>query len=329
MKHVTHCAFAALLLGLAGCGGGGGSSTTVAVPGPGVVPPPAAPTPPAVPAPAPADPARTTAVARNYTADARAVGASLELSNARVTGSSARGGETATLVANDRSASYRAPTTGSVTGTRAASPPGGRIYTSDNRAQSSTSAIGVVDLQYARLGLVNTTRVRSTNGRGSGTVETRVAYTRGAVRPNAPRPTGTVNGRATYTGGLVGSAIGRDVEDVSGTTVLNADFDRGTISGEVSDLETGAGNAGTVDLQLRNGRIDGNEYRGNVRVVRSGTGIEALDSATRSSFEGGFYGPRAQETVGTVDVQGRSRGRNVDIIGSYAAETAAPPRVTP
>lgn len=297
----THCALAALLLGLAGCGGGGGSSTTTASPG-------------SVNA---TSVARVTRFRRDDTR--------------RVIGRSAEGGEDADIRANASRATFTSPTTGTVTapstGTEDFLVAGTRTYErqEQNGDNVRRDELGIVDLRYARLGTAETI----SGNINADQIDGRTAYFRASNPADERRPAGALNGRATYAGTAVATTTAESTITTNASVALEADFDRGTIEGTVRGVSTGAEfSTRSYDLELRNGRIDGNEYRGNVRVVDPGTNRTAV-ATSRADFNGGFYGPNAEETAGLIDVQGRQGGREIDIIGAYGAEAQVPPTVRP
>ena len=318
MKQVTHGCAAALLLALAGCGGGGGSSTNGA--SAGVTP--------------------ATSVGR--TIRLRATESGFVLSDS-VRARSRRGGEDASVSANRSSARFSSPLTGTIagraTGTDSAGGITSRTYERETGEGESLrqDTLGVVDLQYARLGTATSIRaVDVDTTTRTATVDVTSGYFRGSNPANAARPEGTLTGRATYGGSALVSTIGDgpsglDAADSVTDTTLRADFNRGTIEGEIRAVRTGNQNVGTVDVLLENGVINGNEYEGDVRVVDSRTGANELNTAGgRADLNGGFYGPSAEETAGLVDVQGRAvNGRQIDMIGAYGAEAIVPPRTQP
>ena len=115
-------------------------------------------------------------------------------------------------------------------------------------------------------------------------------------------------GTATYRGEAIGAVISNnELELVSGRTELNADFGAGTISGSVTNIVDNNNRPTGIQANLVNGTITGVDYEGQVEVVDSAQGQPLIDT-TRSTFQGGFYGPQAEETAGTIDIVGRDSG---------------------
>ena len=176
---------------------------------------------------------------------------------------------------------------------------------------SDNAALSVVDSEYARFGVAVVTDQQ--------TGALNVGYFSGANADNVPRGTPVTGGAATYRGPAAGQVvIGSDELLVNGTTTLTADFTDGTIKGEIDNVVDSNGTALGTDLLL-NGDITGVDYAGTVQAVDSRSGVSVVDTTNgRNSFQGGFYGPQAEETAGTIDVQGTNAdGQSVDFIGAF------------
>lgn len=181
-----------------------------------------------------------------------------------------------------------------------------------------TNQLSYVDYDYVRAGTAQVLPL------GNGVGQETAFY--GAKDPSVARPT-TMNGTATYVGGLGATVFsGGERNAMTGRTTLNADFDNATITGKVDGILLTTGNGGgaagsSYELLMENGSIAGADYNGTVRAVDIDTGATVIDSAAgRSTFNGGFYGPGAEETAGIIDIQGTQGGSAVDIIGAYNGE---------
>lgn len=117
------------------------------------------------------------------------------------------------------------------------------------------------------------------------------------------RPQGT----ASYVGDFRGSLIYRDDEtafsgNVNGYTNFAADFDAGTISGQIRTFA----NSTEVTADFRNAVVgrDGNFF------TAAGTEFTFAGARAQGMVEGGIYGPLGQETVGVAAIQNSNGGLN-------------------
>jgi C-lobe and N-lobe beta barrels of Tf-binding protein B len=115
---------------------------------------------------------------------------------------------------------------------------------------------------------------------------------------------------------------------IDGDVKLNADFSKGTVSGNVTNItnvsSAGVTSAAGYGLSL-NGTIAGNAYTGTTAFTNATPGGPAATTATSSALNGAFYGANASETAGALRVQGlapKSGGGTVDtvVIGAFGAK---------
>jgi hypothetical protein len=125
-----------------------------------------------------------------------------------------------------------------------------------------------------------------------------------AGNPTTDMPTGV---KATYQGGFVGQAD--DGKGNTGTARgdlrMNVDFGAATYTGGINNIQisTGGGPLTPSDMVIgMNGAITGNTYTGTATL--SAPSSTDTFSTTSSVVTGGFYGPAAAETAGTVNAQG-------------------------
>jgi len=117
-------------------------------------------------------------------------------------------------------------------------------------------------------------------------------------------PTGV---KAVYQGGFVGQAD--DGKGNSGTARgdlrMNVDFGAATYTGSIRNMmiSTGGGPLTATDIQIgMTGGITGNTYTG-VAALSAPSSTDTINT-TFATVTGGFYGPAAAETAGTVNAQG-------------------------
>lgn len=174
-------------------------------------------------------------------------------------------------------------------------------------APNSEEALSVIDGEYARLAAFSTVE----NGRL--TSEGLIAS---PVGPSTPRTVPT-NGTATYTGRAFGTFIERDraIASLNGVVTLTADFGSGTVAGRIDDIGS------PVDVVLEKGIIQGSDYSGDARLVSRGRNLVNTEApGARGTFQGGFYGPAANETSGLVDIEGNQpSGTQGGLVGGYIA----------
>jgi hypothetical protein len=120
--------------------------------------------------------------------------------------------------------------------------------------------------------------------------------------------------KATYEGSFVGLATtvgpeGAEGEIITGDVTLNADFRKGRVTGGITELTFGAEfeeDVMTIDQGLAlKGKIKGSEYTGTAKFTK-GTGVvKGGGSVSTSALSGGFFGPGAAETAGSLRVEGK------------------------
>lgn len=125
-----------------------------------------------------------------------------------------------------------------------------------------------------------------------------------AGNQTADMPTGV---KAVYQGGFVGQAD--DGKGNSGTARgdlrMNVDFGAATYTGSIRNMmiSTGGGPLTPTDIQIgMTGGITGNTYAG-VAALSAPSSTDTINT-TFATVTGGFYGPAAAETAGTVNAQG-------------------------
>lgn len=137
--------------------------------------------------------------------------------------------------------------------------------------------------------------------------------------------TGTFEG-IRFTNGQNAFAAGDEYLDARGNISVNANFGTGTVSGSTGTLQTDPNTPKGLGygVGFTNAPITGSTYAGNAYFT-NGTSNTAAGSATTngtSSVIGGFYGPGAAETAGSIRVQGTAPGTNgtTNILGSFGAK---------
>ena len=165
-------------------------------------------------------------------------------------------------------------------------------------------SLAVVDTRYASLIAYDLS---------VGFETTRSAVAVGPADADTPRGVPTA-GTATYSGIATGGSVNElgGSEEFEGTLSLRADFGAGTVGGRLDD------DTSDRAILLEDGRISGADYSGTARVVEGTTQIVTSDGpGDRSRFAGGFFGPRADETAGLVEVTGTQNGVDVEVLGAF------------
>lgn len=108
-------------------------------------------------------------------------------------------------------------------------------------------------------------------------------------------------GRAEYDG-VVGMAFGGAPGSLAraqmlGEVDLNADFARGTISGEMDDFTTADGRELSGSLRVNGGRISGSDFKANVNGRLTGAG--KVPGNVSGRVDGDFLGAGANAIRGT------------------------------
>ena len=180
-----------------------------------------------------------------------------------------------------------------------------------------TDNLTVIDATYARIAFGG---IAPTAANGN---QTNAAFIVGPKEADTERAAPTA-GTATYRGDALGLSLSpSQVDGLGGEIELRADFGASTIEGEIALDDR------PEEVRLRNGVIDGVDYRGNVAIVDP-TGASTYAATgrggnERAAFRGGFYGPNAEETVGVVDYLGQvtdtatGATQNVDALGNFIA----------
>jgi hypothetical protein len=113
-------------------------------------------------------------------------------------------------------------------------------------------------------------------------------------------------GQARYTGGgsieaVVTGDHGKITDDLSAEfkAGFTADFNNGTVTGGFSDFHNDDGNPISGGINLSNGKITDNSFKGNLTGDIKGHQLDA----SRSKLKGGFFGPNAEEMGGVMTVK--------------------------
>lgn len=122
------------------------------------------------------------------------------------------------------------------------------------------------------------------------------------------------SGRVTYTGGLTGLGFSTVAGVASGNVSIDANFDNRTVAGTVSsivirdeDVPTSTGTLGNIGF---NGTMSTD------RATYTGTNVTIGGNAATGLVDGGFYGPGAAETAGSIVAVGQDGG----LVGAYVAD---------
>ena len=160
-------------------------------------------------------------------------------------------------------------------------------------------------------------------------------YFAGNATPTADMTTlKSGNVKATYTGAFQGTQlVGSTASDIfSGNfpgVTLNADFGKGTVAGNVYNLQTATNCTSTSCTQTPlsyglavNGTISGNSYSGTTSFTGVATAPGAAATGGTGNLLGGFFGAGAAETAGVVRVTGTAPGvtGTTSVIGAYGAK---------
>jgi hypothetical protein len=126
------------------------------------------------------------------------------------------------------------------------------------------------------------------------------AFATGSQTPLSGVPTDL---QATYSGEVYGIVKTSDSYLASGSLSLDVNFTGATVSGKIEDFVPidGAirhGNLSTIDLY--DGRIEGSGFSGFARVANTDTTQEQFNG----DFKGAFYGPKAEEVTGILELFG-------------------------
>lgn len=115
---------------------------------------------------------------------------------------------------------------------------------------------------------------------------------------------------------------------VNGDLELAANFDKGSISGSMTNLSTRtrSGNQGWSAwaaapgaIKLETAKITGNGYDGKLSGDKNFN--SAIDgNLNGSTYSGRFYGPKAEETAGVLKLKGTSEGDTFAGTGAFAAK---------
>ena len=152
------------------------------------------------------------------------------------------------------------------------------------------------------------------------------------VRASGSMPYGDTPSNQLANARYANSAVGFDksgtdpTEEWSGTVTLDANFDTGYISGEVTTGFDSAANVANIDLKKT--KI-GASFSGTATVTSNGTGTNVAGSASSGSWEGTFYGPSGDRPTGTAGTFAakRPKGTNVtayEIQGAFGTTAEAP-----
>ena len=126
-------------------------------------------------------------------------------------------------------------------------------------------------------------------------------------------PTATYSGRAEIgtfpSTGFIDNETSR--QGIRGDLSMTADFGAGTISGQVTNLQSETGfsgyNPAAGSITMEQAEFDVNGFRGGMSASADyAAGSE--DLVNNSSYSGAFYGPAAEEVGGTIS--GSGAGRN-------------------
>jgi hypothetical protein len=144
---------------------------------------------------------------------------------------------------------------------------------------------------------------------------------------------GAFIGLGTATDGSTGANKAGYVRAYQGDVSLTLDTARGTVKGNVYNIEgnnpvtdsTGTESFGlAIDAKVN--AAAGNTYQGAVNFTKAATtsGAAAVAGATQSNVIGGFYGPKAAETAGALQIQGKAPGAGLPndlfVTGAYGAK---------
>jgi hypothetical protein len=136
-----------------------------------------------------------------------------------------------------------------------------------------------------------------------------VAAHAGALSTDSPS-----SGTVTYTGALTGLGFSTVAGTASGDVSISANFDNRTIAGNVSSILIR--NDDAPDSTATLGDIAFTGTMATDRATYSGTNVTIGGNAATGLVDGGFYGPGAAETAGSIVAVGQDGG----LIGAYIAD---------
>lgn len=150
---------------------------------------------------------------------------------------------------------------------------------------------------------------------GGGQANQYAVYAVGLPTAAGQMPT---TGSASYSGGTAGYAfVSGAGYAFKGDASMNADFGHGTITGQMTNLQTTAlagGAGGSMNDIALAGSITGSAISGTA-TPGSPTGKSVNIGATSGTFGGSFNGPAAQEVSGTYKMSGGGDS----VLGSFGA----------
>lgn len=136
---------------------------------------------------------------------------------------------------------------------------------------------------------------------------------------------------ARYQGRFEGDELTTTRRQVQGNVDMTADFGKGTVSGNVygiqaySNCNSGQCTQTSAGYNINmNAKITGSQYQGTAQFASPTTSSPTTVTGTsgKGDVVGGFFGPKAAETAGSVRVNGTApgvKGTDTTVIGGYGA----------
>ena len=128
----------------------------------------------------------------------------------------------------------------------------------------------------------------------SSTTQTHGAFVTGYRTPDGSVPT---SGSATYTGSVTGRVAYANSQSVgvdylTGKASLQANFGSGSISGDLTNMQSGYGPWNSVSLL---GSISGGNFTGTSAATSAPGTPSSMSGSATGTFAGMFFGPTAEE----------------------------------